>query len=155
MVGLECCLQVVQKNGFFWECEDKKVLREIFRSIGLERVKIAALSHVLAVTELIEGKASPRGLRMLKKIFLPGGDFDCSSEQERGIREKMWAYRQWLVDFFEIPYPQRTNIPVFFVDDAFLYKSRKFFGSAEDLENALKEINPQYSFAGLIARSYE
>lgn len=153
MVGLEYCLKVVQKNGFFWEIENKEKVRDIFNAIGFKKVKSSAFRHIISITDLIEGRLSAQGLRMLKKLFLKEKEFDNSPEQERELREKIWAYRQWLMDFFDLPYPKIMNHPAYFIDDAGIYRSRKF--SVKGLEEGLKDINPDYSFAGFIVRRYE
>jgi len=151
MAGLEYCVRIIEKNGFFWKLSDQEALRQIFEKVGFNDVARRAYTHVRAVTEIIEGNKSPQGVRMIHKLFANENEI-YSPETEKRIREEMWAYREWLMNFFNTSLPNKVPVPVWFVDDGRLFKSRKF--SLETLEAELKSAG-NYSVAGLIVKKYE
>ena len=151
MAGLEYCIRIIEKNGFFWKLSDQEALRQIFEKVGFNEVARRAYTHVRAVTDIIEGNKSPQGVRMIHKLFAKESN-NYSPETETRIREDMWAYREWLMTFFNTSLPNKVPVPVWFVDDGGLYKSRKF--SVGTLEAELKSAG-NYSFAGLIIKRHE
>ncbi|MBN1645301.1 hypothetical protein JW851_04695 [Candidatus Woesearchaeota archaeon] len=154
-------LEIIQKYGFFWECPDKDSLKNIFEKIGFERVRNAAYKHVLVISDILEGKYSSKELRMINILFQKGNDSRCTVDKASEIREKMWNYRLWLMDFFGIVLPETHPWPVFLADDLRLIKSRKFFRRKyrEDFEKRIgkdvQNAGGNLYFAGFIIENYE
>lgn len=84
---------LVQRLGFFWRHRDSGRLSEFLEGFDEERVRDAARHHMLVLTQLLDGRYSAYGLRMVEAL---------------GIKslEEVWGYRGYLVERFDLVIPQ-------------------------------------------------
>ena len=101
MVGkVKSTLAIAQRRGFFWEYPDSRPLQKIIDDLNQEKVQKAATRHVHALTTLLEGDCTAFGIRMMHALRLDS-------------LEKIWQYRAYLMQKFDIALPQNNPVPVF------------------------------------------
>ena|GEM_PF-5294703 len=122
---------IVQENGFFWEFPDSELLQVIVNKLDRDEVRRAAQKDVNILTDLIERNYSTAGIKRIKELGL-------------GSVEKIWQYRQHLIDRFNCRLQQTRLVPAWMDCDSFDYR---FYSKTEEFK---KELPREYYLEGVV-----